>query len=82
MRLKKHTAPCADTGAITLFDTVMPGQLYPAPGGLDMTQLRDLLADVAARARIVGAEITCFSTPELSDALAQAVAPLLECPAP
>jgi len=62
--------------------TVMPGQLHPAPGGLDMTQLRDLLADVAARARIVGAEITCFSTPELSDALAQAVAPLLESPAP
>jgi arginase family enzyme len=62
--------------------TVMPGQLYPAPGGLDMTQLRDVLADVAARARIVGAEITCFSTPELSDALAQAVAPLLESPAP
>ena len=62
--------------------TVMPGQLYPAPGGLDTTQLRDLLADVAARARIVGAEITCFSTPELSDVLAQAVAPLLESPAP
>ena len=62
--------------------TVMPGQLYPAPGGLDTTQLRDLLADVAARARIVGAEITCFSTPELSDALAQAAAPLLESPAP
>ena len=62
--------------------TVMPGQLYPAPGGLDTTQLRDLLADVAARARIVGAEITCFSTPELSDVLAQAVAPLLETPAP
>ena len=35
--------------------TVMPGQLYPAPGGLDTTQLHDLLADVAARARIVGA---------------------------
>ena len=62
--------------------TVMPGQLYPAPGGLDLTQLRELLADVAARARIVGAEITCFSTPELSAALAQAVAPLLESPAP
>jgi arginase len=62
--------------------TVMPGQLYPAPGGLDLTQLRELLADVAARARIVGAEITCFSTPELSAALAHAVAPLLESPAP
>jgi arginase len=62
--------------------SVMPGQLYPAPGGLDMTQLRELLADVAARARIVGAEITCFSTPELSAVLAQAVAPLLESPAP
>ena len=62
--------------------TVMPRQLYPAPGGLDMTQLRELLADVAAQARIVGAEITCFSTPELSAALAQAVAPLLESPAP
>jgi len=61
--------------------TVMPGQLYPAPGGLDTTQLHDLLADVAARARIVGAEITCFSTPELSDALAHAAAPLLESPA-
>ena len=61
---------------------VMPGQLYPAPGGLDTAALRDLLADVAARARIVGAEITCFSTPELSGALAQAVAPLLESPAP
>ena len=54
----------------------------PGAGGLDTTQLRDLLADVAARARIVGAEITCFSTPELSDALAQAAAPLLESPAP
>ena len=62
--------------------TVMPGQLYPAPGGLDTTQLHDLLADVAARARIVGAEITCFSTPELSGTLAQAAAPLLESPAP
>jgi arginase len=62
--------------------SVMPGQLYPAPGGLDTARLRDLLADVAARARIVGAEITCFSTPELSDALAQAAAPLLESPAP
>ena len=62
--------------------TVMPGQLYPAPGGLDLTQLRELLADVAARARIVGAEITCFSTPELSGVLAQTIAPLLESPAP
>jgi arginase len=62
--------------------SVMPGQLYPAPGGLDAEQLRALLADVAARARIVGAEITCFSTPELGDALADAVAPLLESPAP
>jgi arginase len=62
--------------------SVMPGQLYPAPGGLEAAQLHDLLADVAARARIVGAEITCFSTPELSDALAQAAAPLLETPAP
>jgi len=60
---------------------VMPGQLYPAPGGLDTTQLRELLAAVAARARIVGAEITCFSTPELSGVLAQAAAPLLESPA-
>jgi arginase len=62
--------------------TVMPGQLYPAPGGLDLPQLRELLADVAARTRIVGAEITCFSTPELSAVLAQAVAPLLESPGP
>jgi arginase len=62
--------------------TVMPGQLYPAPGGLDTAALRDLLENVSARARIVGAEITCFSTPELSGALAQAVAPLLESPAP
>jgi arginase len=61
---------------------VMPGQLYPAAGGLDAGELHDLLADVAARARIVGAEITCFSTPELSGALAQAAAPLLEAPAP
>jgi arginase len=56
---------------------VMPGQLYPAPGGLDLAQLRELLAGVASRARIVGAEITCFSTPELSGELAQAVAPLV-----
>jgi arginase family enzyme len=62
--------------------TVMPGQLYPAPGGLDTTQLHDMLAGVAAQARIVGAEITCFSTPELSGVLAQAAAPLLESPAP
>ena len=56
---------------------VMPGQLYPAPGGLDLAQLHELLAGVASRARIVGAEITCFSTPELSGELAQAVAPLV-----
>ena len=62
--------------------TVMPGQLYPAPGGLDRRSCATLLADVAARARIVGAEITCFSTPELSGVLAQAAAPLLESPAP
>jgi hypothetical protein len=48
----------------------------------DVVALRELLADVAARTRIVGAEITCFSTPELSAALAQAVVPLLESPAP
>jgi arginase family enzyme len=58
--------------------SVLPGQLYPAPGGLDMDELRALLADVAARARIVGAEITCLSTPELGGALAHAAAPLLE----
>ena len=57
---------------------VMPGQLYPAPGGLDMAELRGVLAAVAARARIVGAEITCFSTPELSGELAQAAGPLME----
>jgi arginase family enzyme len=61
---------------------ILPGQLYPAPGGLDMDQLRELLADVAARARIVGAEITCLSTPELGGALAHAAAPLLETAAP
>ncbi len=62
--------------------SVLPGQLYPAAGGLDMDQLRELLADVAARARIVGAEITCLSTPELGGALAHAAAPLLETAAP
>jgi arginase len=61
---------------------VMPGQLYPAPGGLDLGQLRDLLAGVARAARVVGAEITCFSTPELSGALVEAVAPLMEEPEP
>jgi arginase len=61
--------------------SVAPGRLYPAPGGLDAGQLHDLLAAVAARARIVGAEITCLSNPELSGTLAQAAAPLMETPA-
>jgi arginase family enzyme len=77
------TEVVALVGRVDILDpAVMPGQLYPAAGGLDAGELHDLLADVAARARIVGAEITCFSTPELSGAPAQVAAPLLEAPAP
>jgi arginase len=61
--------------------SVLPGQLHPAPGGLDFDELHDLLAGVAARARVVGAEITCLSTPELGGVVAQAAAPLMEGPA-
>jgi hypothetical protein len=47
-----------------------------------VTDVVALRSDGAARARIVGAGIACFSTPELSAVLAQAVAPLLETRAP
>jgi hypothetical protein len=47
-----------------------------------VTDVGALASDGAARARIVGAEIACFSTPELSAVPAQADAPLLESPAP
>ncbi len=50
---------------------------FPAPGGLSLAQLRDLLADVAARCDIIGAEVTS-AVPELAEELAGAIEPLVD----
>jgi arginase len=55
---------------------VMPVTL-PAPGGLSDGGLRTLLAEVAAAAEVIGAEITAFSAPERAKRVATIVEPLL-----
>jgi arginase family enzyme len=57
--------------------SAMPGQRYPAPGGLSDGGLRNLLGEVADAARLVGVEITCFNAPDLARRMATIVEPLL-----
>jgi arginase family enzyme len=76
-----HRAPGRAAADVDLDPRVVPGELYPAPGGLDARQLHDVPPAVVARARIVGVQITCLSTPELGGMLAQVAAPLMEAPA-
>ena len=54
--------------ADVLDPAVMPGQRYPAPGGLSDGGLRNLLGEVAEAAHLVGVEITCFNEPSLAQA--------------
>jgi arginase len=55
----------------------LPGAAFPAPGGFSLEGLSGLLAEVAASARIVGAEITSFTAPQQAPRFAEALAPLL-----
>jgi arginase len=63
--------------------SVLPSQ-FPVDGGLSDTGLRTLLAEVTARSRVIGLEITAFEAPEDPDEragraaqVASIVAPLL-----
>jgi arginase len=61
-------------------DVLDPGVLpatFPAPGGLSDGGLRTLLAEVAASAQLVGAEITSMIVPERARRVATIVEPLL-----
>jgi arginase family enzyme len=55
----------------------LPGAAFPAPRGFSLEGLSALLAEVAASARIVGAEITSFTAPQHAPRFAEALAPLL-----
>jgi arginase len=62
---------------------VMPAGV-PAPGGLNATELRALLAELAGAAELIGVELTAFEAPEDADErdrlaalIAGAVAPLV-----
>jgi arginase len=60
--------------------SVLPGEAFPASGGLAEELLHQLLADVAAQAELVGCEITDFTAPELAGRMAETVAPLVPHP--
>ena len=65
-------------------DVLDPGVLpatFPAPGGLSDGGLRTLLAEVAASAELVGAEITSMIVPERARRVATILEPLLPPPA-
>ncbi|HSD79502.1 MAG TPA: arginase family protein [Solirubrobacteraceae bacterium] len=55
----------------------LPGAAFPAGGGFSLEGLTALLAEVAASADVVGAEITSFTAPQLAPRFAAALAPLL-----
>jgi arginase family enzyme len=59
---------------------VLPGQLFPAPGGLSDGGLRTLLAQVAEAADLVGVEVTNFTAPALARRFATIIEPLLPLP--
>ena len=67
---------------------VLDGELipaeFPAPGGLSLPELADVLAGVAASSEVLGIEITCFPAPDavpdgeaLAASVSDAVAGLL-----
>jgi arginase len=56
---------------------VLPGQAFPAERGLDEEHLRELLADVALGADLVGCEITDMTAPELTAGIVETIAPLV-----
>jgi arginase len=55
----------------------LPGAAFPVDGGFSLDGLSALLAEVAASADVVGAEITSFTAPQLAPRFAEAIAPLL-----
>jgi arginase len=56
---------------------VLPGQRFPAPGGLGDDGLRTLLGQIAEAADVVGVEITSFTAPERAPGFATIIEPLL-----
>jgi arginase len=56
---------------------VMPGTLFPVPGGLSDGGLRTLLAQIAEAADLVGVEVTNFTAPTLARRFATIIEPLL-----
>ena len=69
---------------LDILDPAVMAAAVPAPGGLSATQLRALLAQLAAAAELIGVELTAFEAPadaaereRLAAVLADAVAPLL-----
>jgi arginase len=56
---------------------VLPGQQFPAPGGLSDGGLRTLLAEIAEASDVVGIEITSFTAPRLARRFATIIEPLL-----
>lgn len=57
--------------------SVLPGETFPAPGGLDEDRLQQVLAGVGAGAQVVGCEITELTAPDLAGRVARVVAPLI-----
>jgi arginase family enzyme len=55
----------------------LPGTAFPAGGGFGLDGLSALLAEVAASADVVGAEITSFTAPQLAPRFAEALTALL-----
>ena len=62
--------------ADVLSGDVMAAQ-FPAPGGWDEKRLKAELAELAARCRIVGVEVTAIEDPAVVPLLAEAIEPLL-----
>jgi arginase len=67
-----------------LDESIVPAE-FPAPGGLTLAALADVLAGVGASSEVLGIEITCFPAPDavpdgdaLAAAISDAVAGLLE----
>jgi arginase family enzyme len=62
---------------LDVLDPALLAVRFPAPGGWSFERLREVLADVAARCDVVGAEVTSHA-PGRATAVREALAPLLD----
>ena len=60
--------------------SVLPGETFPAPGGLDEDRLQRMLTEVAAGAQVVGCEITNLTAPDLAGQIVLAARPCTRLP--